>query len=77
MRLIAADRDDTTVEIRPADPGKGRDAEAAEKTGVEFADGVLRIRTAEPKNQYSGRSGSPEVTVELPAGSRPRPPAAR
>jgi DUF4097 and DUF4098 domain-containing protein YvlB len=69
IQVIAADRADTTVEVRPADPAKGRDVKAAEKTTVEFADGVLRIRTAEPKNQYFGPSGSLEVTVQLPAGS--------
>jgi DUF4097 and DUF4098 domain-containing protein YvlB len=69
IQIIAADRADTTVEVRPADPAKGRDQKAAEHTTVEFADGVLRIRTAEPKNQYFGPSGSLEVTVQLPTGS--------
>jgi hypothetical protein len=70
IRLIAADRGDTTVAVGPADPGKRRDVKAADKTEVEFADGVLRIRTAAPKNQYLGPSGDLEVVVELPAGSR-------
>lgn len=70
IRLVAADRADTTVSVRPADPGKGRDVKAAEKTDIEFADGVLRIRTAEPKNQLLGPTGNLDVTVELPAGSR-------
>jgi hypothetical protein len=69
VQFIAADRPDTTVEVRPADPGKGRDRKAAEQTSVEFADGVLRIQTAGPKNQYFGSSGALEVTVQLPAGS--------
>ncbi|MEU5090128.1 DUF4097 family beta strand repeat-containing protein [Streptomyces sp. NPDC021356] len=69
IQVIAADRADTTVEVRPADPAKGRDLTTAEQTTVEFADGVLQIRTAEPKNQYFGPSGSIEVTVQLPAGS--------
>ncbi|GAA5000903.1 DUF4097 family beta strand repeat-containing protein [Kitasatospora paranensis] len=70
IRVIAADRADTTVEILPADPARSRDVKAAERTTVEFADGVLRIRTAGPGNQYLGPSGSLEVTVRLPAGSR-------
>jgi hypothetical protein len=57
------------VEVRPADPAKGRDVKAAEKTAVEFTDGVLTIRTADPKNQYFGPSGALEVTVQLPSGS--------
>ncbi|WP_042378735.1 DUF4097 family beta strand repeat-containing protein [Streptacidiphilus melanogenes] len=69
IQVIAADRTDTVVEVRPADPAKSRDVRAAEQTAVEFADGVLRIRTADPKNQYFGPTGSVEVTVQLPAGS--------
>ncbi|MFI6920193.1 DUF4097 family beta strand repeat-containing protein [Nonomuraea spiralis] len=69
VQLIAADRADTVVEIRPADASKGRDAQAAEQTKVEYGDGVLRIETT-VKNQYLGPSGSVEVTVQLPAGSR-------
>ncbi|MET9079507.1 hypothetical protein ABZX95_47215, partial [Streptomyces sp. NPDC004232] len=70
VRFIAADRADTTVEVLPADPSKRRDVQAAEQTTVDCADGVLRIRTCEPRNQLFGPSGSLEVTVQLPAGSR-------
>ncbi|WP_018349428.1 DUF4097 family beta strand repeat-containing protein [Longispora albida] len=69
IQLIAADRADTTVEIRPADAGKSRDVELAGQTTVEFTEGVLRIK-ASAKNQYFGASGAIEVTVQLPAGSR-------
>jgi hypothetical protein len=70
VRLAATDRTDTTVEVRPADPGKNRDVKAAGETTVTYADGVLRIYTPQGKNQYFGPSGSIEVTVGLPAGSR-------
>jgi hypothetical protein len=70
IQFIAADRADTTVEVRPADPAKSRDVQTAEQTTVAYADGVLRIHTAEPKRQLFGPSGSLEVTVQLPAGSR-------
>jgi hypothetical protein len=70
VRLIAADRADTTVEVLPANASKGRDVKAAERTTVDYADGVLRIRTHAAGNQYFGPSGSVEVTVALPAGSR-------
>lgn len=69
MQFIAADRADTTVEIRPANPSKSRDVQTAEQTTVAWTDGVLRIHTPEPKNQLVG-PGSIEVTVQLPAGSR-------
>ncbi|MFC6880253.1 MULTISPECIES: DUF4097 family beta strand repeat-containing protein [Actinomadura] len=70
VQVIAADRADTAVEILPANASKGRDVKAAERATVEYADGVLRIGTAAGKSQALGPSGSVEVTVQLPAGSR-------
>ncbi|MBY8877596.1 DUF4097 family beta strand repeat-containing protein [Actinacidiphila acidipaludis] len=69
VQFIAADRADTTVEIRPADPSRSRDVQAAERTTVAFADGVLRIQAPEPGNRLLGAAGSVEITVQLPAGS--------
>ncbi|GAA3386968.1 DUF4097 family beta strand repeat-containing protein [Cryptosporangium minutisporangium] len=69
VQFIAADRADTTVEVRPADAAKSRDVRLAEQTTVEYSDGVLRIATP-ATNQLFGPSGSLEVTVQLPAGSR-------
>lgn len=70
IHFIAADRADTTVEILPGNPSRSRDVQAAEQITVAYADGVLRIHTPEPKNQLFGPSGSPEITVQLPTGSR-------
>ncbi|MFE7571596.1 DUF4097 family beta strand repeat-containing protein [Streptomyces sp. NPDC057539] len=71
VQLIAADRTDTTVEVLPANASKGRDVKAAEQTEVEYTDGVLRIGTpAAANHQILGPSGSIEVTVKLPVGSR-------
>ncbi|GGJ42728.1 DUF4097 family beta strand repeat-containing protein [Streptomyces lacrimifluminis] len=70
IRFIAADRADTTVEVLPADASKGRDVKAAERATVEYGDGVLRIGAAPAKNRVLGQSGSVEVTVQLPVGSR-------
>lgn len=69
VRFIAADRTDTAVEVLPADASKGRDVKIAERTAVEYDNGVLRI-TATAGNQALGPSGAIEVTVQLPAGSR-------
>ncbi|MGI5323837.1 DUF4097 family beta strand repeat-containing protein [Actinomadura nitritigenes] len=69
VQVIAADRADTSVQVRAADPGRGRDAKAAEQVSVEFADGVLRVQ-APAGNQYLGSTGAVEVTIQLPAGSR-------
>lgn len=70
IQFIAADRTDTTVEVLPANPSKSRDVQTAEQTTVVYSEGVLRIHTPEPKNQLFGPSGSVEVTVQLPVGSR-------
>ncbi|MFF7330698.1 DUF4097 family beta strand repeat-containing protein [Streptomyces sp. NPDC008150] len=69
VQMIAADRTDATVDVRPANASKSRDVKAAEQTSVEYADGVLRIAVP-ARNQYIGPAGSIEVTVQLPAGSR-------
>ncbi|MEU0964872.1 DUF4097 family beta strand repeat-containing protein [Streptomyces sp. NPDC005917] len=70
IRLIAADRADTTVEVLPADASRSRDVKAAEQITVVCADGVLRIEAPAARNRLLGNSGSVEVTVQLPAGSR-------
>ncbi|MFJ8442484.1 DUF4097 family beta strand repeat-containing protein [Kitasatospora griseola] len=70
LRLIAADRTDTVVEVLPANPSKSRDVKAAEQTEVVFADGVLRIVTADANHRLLGQTGALEVTVQLPSGSR-------
>ncbi|MEV5570274.1 DUF4097 family beta strand repeat-containing protein [Spirillospora sp. NPDC052269] len=69
VRIVAAEQAETTVVVLPANDSKGRDVKAAEQTAVDFADGVLRIENA-AKSQHFGPSGSVEVTVQLPAGSR-------
>jgi DUF4097 and DUF4098 domain-containing protein YvlB len=68
IQLIAADRADTSVEVRALDASKSRDVKAAEQTEVSFAEGVLRVSVA-ARNQILGAPGSIEVTVQLPAGS--------
>ncbi|MFI1654214.1 DUF4097 family beta strand repeat-containing protein [Streptomyces sp. NPDC020472] len=70
IRLIAADRTDATVEVLPADPSKSRDVKTAERTEVAYADGVLRVEVPKTKGGVLGGTGSIEVTVQLPAGSR-------
>jgi hypothetical protein len=68
VQLIAAARNDTTVEVRPANPASSRDAKMAEQVTAEYAGGTLRV-TAPAGGRILGPSGSVEVTVQLPAGS--------
>lgn len=70
IRFIAADRADTTVEVLPADASKSRDVKAAEQIEVAYGDGVLRVDAPALKNRLLGASGSVEVTIQLPVGSR-------
>lgn len=70
IRFIAADRSDTTVEVLPAKASRSRDVKAAEQVTVAYADGVLRVEAPQAGNRLLGSSGSVEVTVQLPAGSR-------
>ena len=70
IRVIAADRTDAVVEVLPANPAKSRDVKAAEDTRISYTDGVLTITAPEAGNQLFGPSGSVEITVQLPTGSR-------
>jgi hypothetical protein len=71
IRMIAGDRTDTVVEVRPADPSKQRDVVAAEQTRVDYSDGALRIKAPKGAQQYSFRRGAEAIhlVIELPAGS--------
>ncbi|MFB4420967.1 DUF4097 family beta strand repeat-containing protein [Streptomyces sp. QL37] len=69
IRIIAADRNDTTVEVLAADTTRSRDLKAAERTTVDYSDGILRIEAPPAKNSVLGSSGSLEVTIQLPTGS--------
>lgn len=69
IQFTAGDRLDTAVEVRPRDPKKDQDLRSADQTEVTYASGVLTVRT--PKQRYLvGRTGTVDVTVELPTGSR-------
>ncbi|MBX9359900.1 DUF4097 family beta strand repeat-containing protein [Streptomyces sp. WAC04114] len=67
IQFTAGDRVDTVVEVRPRDPKKDLDVRAADQTEVAYAGGALTVRT--PKSGLFGRTGTVDVTVELPAGS--------
>ncbi|MGW4243345.1 hypothetical protein [Nocardia sp. NPDC004722] len=72
VSVIASDRSDTIVEIRPADAGKKEDVKAAEQLKVEFGANGLGVKM--PKGWKvigpSSGKGSVDVTIEVPAGSR-------
>ncbi|ARF70838.1 hypothetical protein B7C62_00185 [Kitasatospora albolonga] len=68
LRFSAGDRPETGVEVRPRDPKRDQDLRAADQTQVTYANGVLTVRT--PKPGLLSRTGTVDVAVELPTGSR-------
>jgi DUF4097 and DUF4098 domain-containing protein YvlB len=71
VRITAGDRRDTTVEVRPSDAAVEADVRAAEQTRVDFAAGQLLIKAPRQRALgLFGKSGSIDVSVELPTGSR-------
>ena len=44
VRLVASDRDDTVVEVRPRDESRGHDVKAAEQVRVDFTNGRCRCK---------------------------------
>jgi hypothetical protein len=71
LRIVAADRPDTIVEVRPSDSNKKSDVTAAEQTRVELDAGGLLIKARKGWRQWTLRGGGESIDVEvtLPAGS--------
>jgi hypothetical protein len=70
VRIVASDRTDTTVDVRPSDPSDASDVKAAEQTRVELTGGTLTVKA--PRMwplDFSKKTRSIEVTIELPSGS--------
>jgi Putative adhesin len=68
VHLIAADRDDTVVDVRPRDESRTHDVKAAEQMRVNFHNGTLTVSS---KRGFSfPRRGAVAVDIALPTGSR-------
>src|SRR6266545_1066482 len=74
IRIVASDRTDTVVEVRPSDEAKRSDVTAAEQTRVECVGGRLLIKGPKNWRQFSPRGGreSIDVQIDLPSGSNVR-----
>ena len=70
VQIIASDRTDTAVDVRPSDPSDSSDVEAAQKTRVDFADGTLMVRGPKRTFDFSKKTRSIDVVIELPTGSK-------
>jgi hypothetical protein len=70
VRLVASDRTDTVVDVRPTDESDDSDVQATQQTRVEFADGRLTVRGPKARAfDFSKKTRSVAVLVELPTGS--------
>lgn len=70
VRIVASDRTDTVVEVRPSDESDESDVQAAQLTRVDYTNGRLTVRG--PKSRmfdFSKKTRSIAVLVELPTGS--------
>ena len=71
IEIVASDRTDTLVEVRPSNASKKGDVSAAEQARIQCADGRLLVQTSKGLSKYSfwGPKESVDVRVELPTGS--------
>lgn len=68
--VVASDRDDTVVEVRPSDPSHLSDVKAAEQSQIDYALGRLQVRIPKQRSLgLFGKPGSVEVTIQVPTGS--------
>jgi len=78
LRVVASDRGDTAIDVRPSNSGRKGDVVAAQQTRVEYADGRLLIKAPKGWRNYTPLGGreSIDVEIQLPAGSKLRGDAA-
>ena len=66
VHLIAGDRSDTTVVVNPTEQSRKADRDAVEKATIELSGGRLTVKTPKWSSYVGFRTGSVEVTIELP-----------
>lgn len=70
VQIVATDRTTTSVDVRPSDSSDASDNEAAQKTRVDYADGTLIVRGPKRTFDFSKKTRSVDIVIELPTGSR-------
>ncbi|WP_327113026.1 DUF4097 domain-containing protein [Nocardia sp. NBC_01730] len=71
VRFVASERTDTVVEVRPTNENESSDVKAAKQVRVEYSGGTLLIKGKNPRPfDFSAKSWSVDLTVELPEGSQ-------
>lgn len=67
--IIASDRTDTVVDIRPSNESKASSVKVAEMTSVDYSNGRLQILTPKTWKRLVRSGASVDVTIQLPSGS--------
>lgn len=70
VRIAASDRTDTVVEVRPTDESDDSDVKAAAQVRVDYTNGVLRVTGPRRRIDFSSKTRSVDVDIELPSGSQ-------
>jgi hypothetical protein len=74
VEIIASDRTDAVVEVRPSDPDRKADVRGAQETEIDFAAGNLTVKGPGGWKMYTTmraiNTPSIDVTIEVPTGSR-------
>jgi len=69
LRVAASDRADTVVDVHPSDADDESDVEAAQQVTVDHTGGKLRVIGPKRLFDFSKKTRSVEVSIELPSGS--------
>jgi DUF4097 and DUF4098 domain-containing protein YvlB len=69
VRVNAGDRDETVVEVRPADAASAADREAADQTRIEHSGDRVVVKGPTSRSWLGRDIGSIDVAIELPSGS--------
>jgi DUF4097 and DUF4098 domain-containing protein YvlB len=70
VRIAASARTDTVVEVRPSDEADESDVQAAQQVRVDFTNGTLRVTGPRRGFDFSRKTRSVDVSIELPSGSQ-------
>jgi DUF4097 and DUF4098 domain-containing protein YvlB len=70
LRIAASDRADTVVDVRPTDEADESDVKAAQQIRVDYANGTLQVTGSKRTFDFSKKTKSVDVSIELPTNSR-------
>jgi len=68
--VIASERANSVVTVKPTNPDKASDVRGAAETTVAFDGTTITVKSPKPRFSITGPSESVDITVEVPVGSR-------